>query len=51
MLEIIKIITKSWQNGLFYSKFMTIFWFIIPFLTLLFTHYIEKESNIKKTSK
>lgn len=47
MLETLKIIAESWENGLFYSKFMTIFYLVIPFVGLLVTYYIEKEDEKK----
>lgn len=32
-----------WSTGLFYSKFMTVFWFTIPFLITVITYFVEKE--------
>ena len=35
-------IITAWQTGLFYSKFMLIFWITIPFVGLLVTAFIEQ---------
>ena len=35
-------IITAWQTGLFYSKFMLIFWVTIPFVGLLVTAFIEQ---------
>lgn len=31
-----------WQTGLFYSKFMLIFWITVPLMALIILHFLEK---------
>jgi hypothetical protein len=31
-----------WQTGLFYSKFMLIFWITTPLVVLIMLHFLEK---------
>jgi hypothetical protein len=35
-------IITAWQTGLFYSKFMLIFWIVMPFVGLLITAFMEQ---------
>ena len=35
-------IITAWQTGLFYSKFMLIFWIVMPFVSLLITAFMEQ---------
>lgn len=37
-------IITAWQTGLFYSKFMLIFWITVPLMALIILHFLEKNT-------